>query len=203
VKVQTVDMIPLAFRADFSSIDEEKRTVSLIFSTGAPVTRFDWVTGKRYREVLSMDPAHIRTERLNTVGNLLDAHSAWSVGDVLGAVEPGSVRIEGGRGLADVRFSRRADVEPVWQDVRDKIVRSVSVGYNVYRYVEDTGKDNQIATRTAVDWEPYEVSLVPMPADMGARVRSGDKSCTHPCVIELRTSDADRMRRLRLAMAAR
>jgi hypothetical protein len=30
--------------------------------------------------------------------------------------------------------------------------------------------------RTAVDWEPYEISMVPMPADTGARVRTGDKS---------------------------
>lgn len=194
-------MVPLAFRADFSSINEEKRTVGLVFSTGAPVTRFDWASGKRYREVLSMEPAHVRLSRLNSVGSLLDAHSAWSVGDVLGAVEPGSARIEKSQGLADVRFSRRDQVEPIWQDVRDKILRSVSVGYNVYRYVEDAGKDGQIPTRTAIDWEPYEISLVPMPADIGARVRSGDKSCTHPCVIEIRQEDADRLRRFRLALA--
>jgi len=173
----------------------------MVFSTGAPVTRFDWNTGKRYREVLSMDPSHIRLTRLNTVGTLLDAHSAWSVGDVLGAIEPGSARIEGGRGLADVRFSRRDTVEPIWQDVRDKILRSVSVGYNVYRYVEDAGKDNQLPTRTAIDWEPYEVSLVPMPADIGATIRSGDKSRMHPCIIEILNDDADRLRRFRLAMA--
>lgn len=201
MSARTVELFPLSFRADLTSINEDKRTVELVFSTGAPVTRYDWMTGKRYREVLSMDAAHVRLTRLNTVGSLLDAHSAWSVGDVLGAVEPGSARIEKGRGLADVRFSRRATVEPIWQDVRDKILRSVSVGYNVYRYVEDTGKDGQLPTRTAIDWEPYEVSLVPMPADIGATVRSGDKARTHACVIEIQADDADRLRRLRLAMA--
>lgn len=200
MKPQTIDIAPLAFRADLAAVNEERRTVGLVFTTGAPVTRFDWVTGKRYREVLSMEPGSVRLERLNTVGSLLDAHSAWSVADVLGAVEPGSARIENNRGLAEVRFSRREQVEPIWQDVRDKILRSVSVGYNVYRYVEDTGKDGQLPTRTAVDWEPYEVSLVPMPADIGARVRA-DKSCTHSCVIEFCTHDADRLRRFRLAMA--
>jgi Caudovirus prohead serine protease len=197
VKLQTVDLMPLAFRAELGSVDVEKRTVDLIFSTGAAVNRYDWASGKRYREVLSMESGHVRLQRLNTVGNLLDSHSAWSVGDVLGAVEPGSARLEKGKGLATVRFSKRDSVEPVFQDVRDKILRSVSVGYNVYRYVEDAGKDGQIPTRTAIDWEPYEISLVPMPADIGATVRS--KSLTHPCVIELRRDDADRLRRFRLA----
>jgi hypothetical protein len=40
-----------------------------------------------------------------------------------------------------------------------------------------------------------------MPADAGAQVRAGDKSLTHQCVIVPHINDADRMRRLRLAMA--
>lgn len=191
--------MPLAFRADLGSSDAEKRTVDLIFSTGAAVTRYDYSTGKRYREVLSMEAGHVRLQRLNAVGNLLDSHSAWSVGDVLGAIEPGSARIEKGKGLATVRFSQRAAVKDVFQDVIDKILRSVSVGYNVYRYVEDAGKDSQIPTRTAIDWEPYEISLVPMPADVGATVRS--KALSHLCVIEPRQDDADRLRHFRLANA--
>ncbi len=192
--------MPLAFRADVGQVDEQTRTVEIIFSTGAPVMRYDWVTGKRYLEVLSMEPGHVRLERLNSVGSLLDSHSAWSVADVLGAVEPGSARLAKGKGLASIRFSQRDAVTPVWQDVTGRILRSFSVGYNVYKYVEETGKDGQIPTRTAVDWEPFEISLVPMPADVGATLRS-DKSLSHPCVIERRLDDADRMRRFRLALS--
>jgi hypothetical protein len=197
----TVDLMPLAFRADLGAIDDENRTVEIIFSTGAPVTRYDWVSGKRYREVLSMDPAHVRLQRLNSIGTVLDTHSSWSVGDVLGAIEPGSARLEKGKGYATARFSKRDAVTPVWQDVRDKILRTFSVGYNAYRYIVDPGKDGGIETRTAVDWEPFEVSLVPMPADAGATVRSADKARTTPCVLEIRNDDADRMRRFRLALA--
>lgn len=201
---QTIDLSPFSVRADVGAVNHEARTVELIFSTGAPVVRMDYWTGKRYREVLSMKPEHIRLDRLNAGAPLLDAHSAWSVGDVLGTVEPDSARLEKGKGIATVRFSKRKSVEDIYQDVRDGIIRSVSVGYRVHKFVEEQGKNEEIPTRTAIDWEPFEVSMVPMPADTGARVRN-DKSLTNPCVILAPTSnsdtDADRMRRFRLALA--
>ncbi len=186
-------MPPLSVRADVGSVNAETRTVSLIFSTGAAVVRTDMWSGKQYREVLSMEPKHVRLERLNNGAPLLDGHAGWSVGDVLGTVQPGSARIEKGQALADVRFSKRDSVEPIFQDVQDGILRSISVGYRVYKYQEDTPKEGGIPTRTAIDWEPHEVSLVPMPADVGARVRQGDKSDTNPCVILTRNAQESSM----------
>ncbi len=188
---QTIDALPLSVRAEVGTIDAEKRTAELIFSTGAAVTRYDWMSGKRYREVLGMKPENIRLERLNAGAPLLDAHSAYSIGDVLGAVEEDSARVEKGKALATVRFSKRDTVEPIFQDVRDKIIRSVSVGYRVHKFIETQGKNDEMPTREAVDWEPFEVSLVPMPADTGAKVRSGDKSLTNECVLETRDAQQE------------
>lgn len=202
MKPQTVDLPTLCVRAAVGSVDKDARTVALIFSTGAAVLRSDWWSGKQYREVLSLESGHVRLERLNSGAPLLDAHSAWSIGDVLGTVQQDSARLEKGKALATVRFSKRESVEPIWQDVLDGIIRSVSVGYRVYKFQEDTPKDGGIPTRTAIDWEPYEISMVPMPADVGARVR-GDKSNTNPCVILTRLSDADRARRFRFLQLAR
>lgn len=193
-RYQTVDLPPLGVRAEVGSVNDDARTVELIFSTGAAVERMDWWTGKRYLEVLSLKPGHVRLDRLNAGGPLLNAHSAYSLADVLGTVAPGSARIEKAHAVATVRFSKRADVEPIWQDVRDGIIRNVSVGYRVHRFEEDAGKDNKLPVRTAVDWEPYEISMVPMPADAGARVRTGDKTNTNTCVIAAITQDADRNR---------
>jgi hypothetical protein len=199
----TIDVTPLSVRADISAINEDARTVDMVFSTGAAVERYDWSTGKRYLEKLSMDPKHVRLDRLNAAGPLLDTHSAWSVADVFGAVVEGSARMEKGKGLASVRFSKRDTVEPIWRDVLDRIIRSFSVGYKTYKVEEEAPKGNKLPVRTAIDWEPFEVSLVPMPADVGARVRSGDKSLTNPCVIVVARADADpdRLRRFRLASA--
>lgn len=201
---QTVDLPALSVRAAVGGVNKEARTVDLIFSTGAPADRIDYSSYKRFREVLSMDPAHVRLDRLNGGAPLLDTHSAYSVADVFGAVVRGSAKIQNKQGLATVRFSKRDSVEPVWNDVQDGIITNVSIGYRVYKFIEEQPRDQQLfPTRTAVDWEPFEISMVPMPVDLGARVRSGDKSDTNACVILLsRTStDADRDRHLRLAMA--
>ena len=199
-----VDLPALSVRAVVSpnSVNVEARTVDLIFSTGAAVDRMDYWSGKRYREVLSMDPKAVRLERLNAGAPLLDSHSSYSLTDILGTVVPGTARIEKGKGLVTVRFSKRDAVEPIWQDVRDGIISNVSVGYRVHKFEEDSSKDNKVPTRTATDWEPFEVSMVPMPADAGAKVRNGDKSDTNPCVIVTHDhADEDRMRRFRLAAA--
>jgi hypothetical protein len=198
---RTIELHALSVRADVGSVNEQARTVDVTFSTGASVDRMDYWTGKRYREMLSMNPKHVRLDRLNTAGPFLNAHSAYSVDDVLGAVVPGSARIEKGVGVATIRFSRREDVEPIFQDVIDGILRSVSVGYRVHKFEEDASKDNKIPVRTAVDWEPYEISAVPMPADAGAGMRDADKANTNPCVIVRATTDEDLMRRFRLACA--
>jgi hypothetical protein len=205
--VQTIEVPPLSLRAEVTSFDEAARTVDLIFSTGAAVERFDWMSGKRYLEKLAITPDAIRLDRLNAGAPLLDSHSAWSVSDQLGAVVVGTARVEKGKALATVRFSAREAVAPIVQDVKDGIIRSVSVGYRVHKFEEDAGKGDKMPVRTATDWEPYEVSMVSMPADAGAKVRDGDKSNTNLCVILVRdaaaVTDADRVRRFRLAQARR
>lgn len=200
MEASTIDVLPLSVRADVRSVDPESRTADLVFSTGAAVERFDWLTGKRYLEVLSLKPAHVRLERLNAGAPLLDAHYAASVTHQLGAVVRGSARIERGLALARVRFSKRAEVEPIFRDVQDDILTSVSVGYRVYRFEETAGPNGGIPTREATDWEPFEVSLVPMPADVGAKVRDGDTSQANRCVLVQGLTDADRTRLWQLAL---
>lgn len=201
---RTTDLPPLCFRAAIGAIDEETRIAELAFTTGAAVERFDWSKGERFLERLSLKAEHIRLDRLNAGAPLLDAHSAWSITDQIGVVESGSVKLTAKDARARVRFSRREAVDAIWGDVVDGIYRSVSVGYRVYRFEETKARDNKLPTRLAVDWEPYEISMVPMPADIGAQFRSGDKSQANQCVIvapNQSRADADRVRRWRLARA--
>jgi hypothetical protein len=183
---RVVNLPPLSVRADLGprSIDDEARTVDLIITTTAGVRRRDYWSGKEYIEVLSMDPAHVRLSRLNDGAPLLDSHNSFSVADQLGAVVPGSVELKPKALLGTVRFSRREAVDPVWQDVKDGIVRNVSVGYRIYKFEETTPKgDNAVAIRKAIDWEPFEVSMVPIPADAAAKVRAGESNDANPCEI--------------------
>ena len=177
-------MPPLTMRAAITPVaDPESRAVDVIFTTGAEVERVDWM-GSRYLESLEVSERAIRLARLNDGAALLDSHSAMSVGDVLGVVEPGTARIVDGRGTARVRFSKKPTADAVLADVRDGIVRNVSVGYRVHKY-ERTPADEERHTperRRAVDWEPYEISAVPMGADAGAHFRDAAET-RQPCLI--------------------
>lgn len=164
-------------RAD--SVNVEARTVDIVWSTGAEVLRQDWWTGKRYKESLSLDPAHVRMDRLNSGAPVLDTHDTYSLGAVIGVVEAASV--DGKEGRATVRFARTPEVDPIWAKVEQGIVRNVSVGYRVHTY-EKTERDDGPDEWRATDWEPMELSFVPVGADAGAGVRS-ERPDTYPCTI--------------------
>jgi hypothetical protein len=201
---RTISMPPLDLRAEVGAVNDEKRTVNLIFATAkADVLRYDWETGKRFYERLSLDPKHVDMSRLASgTAPLLDSHSAYSLSNVIGVVETAS--LEAKRGVATVRFSKRAEVTPRWDDVRDGIIKNVSVGYRVQRF-EDTGEARDgYPVMLATRWMPFEISMVPMGADAGARVRSSKDIETNPCVIERRMNElaaADVVRQLQLARA--
>lgn len=167
---------PLArsFAIRQASIDLKARTVDLIFAAGSPVARRDWWSGQQYVETLDMTPKAVRMGRLNNGAPLLNSHSAWNLADVIGVVVEGSAKLEDGQGVATVRFPEGdPDADRVWNKVRQGIVRNVSVGYDVHRYEKTVPDDkNEPIQLRAVDWEPYEISLVPMGADDVAKIRS-------------------------------
>jgi phage major head subunit gpT-like protein len=164
------------------TFDAERRTVELTWSTGATVRRFDWLDGP-YLEELSMDPAHVRMDRLNTGAPLLGNHNASDLSGVIGVVE--RAWLDDGKGRAIVRFSERADVEPILADVKAGILRNISVGYQVHEYeVEKPTERGGMPLYRATDWEPMEVSIVTVPADASAQVRGSQE--LHPVTITLR-----------------
>lgn len=171
--------LPLQLRlAPLAGVDAKARTATLVWSTGARVARMDFWTGERYFEELSMDPAHVRLGRLQSGAPLLDTHKRWNLSDVIGVVEEAS--ISKGEGRAKVRFSEREEVTPIFNDVAAGIIRNVSVGYVVHKYEQSLEGDAIV--RRAVDWEPSELSLVPIGADPGAAVRA-EQQTTYPCLI--------------------
>lgn len=174
------DIGPLSFRASVTpgSFDEEARTVELTWTTGARVLRGFF---ERYYEELSLDPKHVRMDRLNGGAPLLDSHNGYDLGGVIGVVE--EARLEKGKGTARVRFARAEDdanADSIFRKVKDGVIRNVSVGYRVHRYEKVEGGEEKIPVYRATDWEPYEISMVPMGADAGAGVRAAGAE-TNPC----------------------
>jgi len=100
---------------------------------------------------------------------VLNTHRSSDARDVLGRVL--AARLEGGRGHARLQFSAAADVEPLWQRIADGTLRAVSIGYRVHRYDQRPDPVSGEMIYRAVDWEPFEISIVPIPVDRDAQVR--------------------------------
>ena len=146
------------FSFERANVDEDSRTLTLSFSSEAPVERWFGT------EVLSHSPGSVDLTRLNSKAGLLANHD---LNDQIGVVE--SATIENGRGIATVRFSKSERGEEFYQDVLDGIRSGVSVGY-----VIDEMEEKSERVFEATRWSPHEISLVSTPADLSATVMRSD-----------------------------
>lgn len=184
------------------SYDEAKRTVDMIWTTGATVRRYSWMDGP-YDEELMVTPKAVRLSRLNAGAPFLNSHDGFDLSGVIGSVVQGSARIEKGQGVATVILSKRDDVAGIVQDIRDGIIRNISVGYRVHQVEKTERDDGTIPLWKVVDWEPLELSAVPIPADPGAQLRGDDPRHTrqqlYPCVLTFERSEgASALTRMRM-----
>jgi HK97 family phage major capsid protein len=147
-----------------AAVDVEARTATLAFASETPYERYWGI------EILDCTATSMRTGRLRSGANLLCDHDGTDVVGVIESVEIGPDRV----GRAVVRFGKSARAEEVWQDVVDGIRRNVSVGYMIHKAQLVESADG-METYRVTDWEPFEVSLVSIPADASVGVgRSAD-----------------------------
>ncbi|WP_457425663.1 prohead protease/major capsid protein fusion protein [Roseateles sp. P5_E7] len=172
--------LPLQTRAvPVATVDADARTFETVWTTGARVRRYDWWTGTYYLEELSLDHAHVRLDRMNGGAPLLNSHQQWDLSSVLGITEKAWMEPTEGRSIC--RFSDRDDkVNAIWRDVVNKIVRHISVGYIVHRFMKlDAEVEGGLPIWKAIDWEPVEQSFVPIGADPLAGVRAMGEGADH------------------------
>lgn len=178
----TLQTIAHMMRADImpATLNKDARTVEVTFATDQPVLTVgrvnDW---NPFYEVLSFEAGHIRTDRIMSgAAPVLDNHDKYAKvtsGAVLGVVENARFDSAGKKGTATLRFSKRASLDEVFQDIEDKILQNVSVGYRVHKYrAESAGDGVAYPTYVAIDWEPTEISMATMPADFNARTRTDE-----------------------------
>jgi HK97 family phage major capsid protein/HK97 family phage prohead protease len=151
MRTATIRMTLAADGQRGAAVDDVNRTCQLAFSSEEPVSM--WYGS----EILSHAPGAMRTGVRQQTMPMLFNHDR---NDLLGVVE--SIEIgEDATGRATVRFGK--DERGAWAmgQVNDGILVNVSFMYRVFKWLEDTEAD----TITAVDWEPYEISLVTVPAD--------------------------------------
>lgn len=166
-KKSTVDLNDKRFRSmertftvDRAGIDKEARTVPLSFASENPVER--WFG----REILDITKDACDLERLRNGGAILVNHD-WDdqVGVVLEAsIDPGTKKAR-----CVAKFSRSTRGDEIFQDITDGIRSLVSVGYIVRKMVLQSVEDG-VETHRVTEWQPFEVSVVAVPADTSVGV---------------------------------
>ena len=138
------------FTLELKQVEKEDRTIEFPFSSELPVERY---FGK---EVLEHTRKAANLKRLNDGAPFLWNHNP---DQVLGVVERAYIDEKKKRGYARVRFSKEEFADSKFRDVKDKILRNISFGYVINKAEE---VEDSIVAR---DWEAFEVSLTPIPAD--------------------------------------
>jgi len=181
-------------RADVvaDSFDKEKRTFDVVWSMGSKGVRYDWRTEQYFMEELSMDPKSVRMQRLSSGRSpFLDNHESYGGSrSVKGVIESASV--DGVRGVARIRLADTPDTADLARKIETKILPNISVGYKVHRYEKlPMQEGDKYPTWKATDWEPMEISSVPVGFDENAVVRGNDKEAGTPCVFVSETEETE------------
>ena len=165
---------------DRASGKEEDRTIELSFSSEAPVERGFGM------EILDHSPESVDLARLRSSGPLLFNHDRdMHVGRVVTA------NVAAGVGRATVKFSNSTLGQEKFRDVLDGILTEVSVGYQINDMTLERAEGG-VETYRVTAWEPGEVSLVTMPADVSVGVgRAAEESSTDTKSITIRTMSED------------
>jgi HK97 family phage major capsid protein/HK97 family phage prohead protease len=145
-----------------SMVSEEDRSVELSFSSDEPYERLWGV------EILDHGKGAMRADRLKSGAAPLLVNHDW--GDQVGVID--KLLSSEGKGRVMVRFSRSARGEEIMNDVNDGIRTCVSVGYIVHKSVLEK-EESGVGTYRITDWEPFEVSIVSVPADTTVGVGRG------------------------------
>jgi hypothetical protein len=169
--------LPLALReAPITEIRADKRTIDVVWTAGAKIERYDWFSEKRYVEELVISDAAVRLATLNAGAPVLDSHNRYAgLASMLAVVE--HAWLEGGKGMATIRFPKEGidpDIDRTFGKIADRMITKLSCGYRRHKIEVDKAKSPEVWR--VIDWEPFEISFVTIPADPETGLRSGSKS---------------------------
>lgn len=138
------------------------RIVRVSFSSEASVTRRNNY-GEAWIETLGHSEKEVNLSRLNNSAPVLYNHQRGEDKSRIGVVE--RAWLENGRGYANLKISKRAEVEGIWQDIQDGILRNISVAYQIEEKILQEKRNNEPDLYRVTHWTPIEISFVDIPAD--------------------------------------
>ena len=145
-----------AFSVEFRSEDED-RILEFPFASEAPVERYYGM------EVLNMDAKSMDLTRLNDGAPLLYQHDADRI---VGVVQKAYLKNK--RAYARVKLANNELGREMQELIKDGIIRNVSFGYKINAM--DADESTSPVTYRATDFQPFEISLVTVPADQSVGI---------------------------------
>ena len=148
--------MPCAIRA----LEGDGRRFEVSFSSEEPYQRFFGL------EILDHSAGCVDLTRLQQIGVVLFNHDRDAV---IGRIE--RAWIEGSRGKAVIVIDDDDDSERIRRKMESGTLKGTSVGYRVTNWEEveagSTSKDGRFTGPCSIArrWEPYEISVVSVPAD--------------------------------------
>lgn len=172
-KIKNKMEVPIQYREfEVRAIDEEARTVDLTFSSESEIERWYGT------EILDHSKGAINLERLQNGAAFLLNHNREKQFGVIEDANIGKDR----RGHAIGRFGKSKFAEEIFNDVKDKIRRLISVSYRVYEAVLE--KESETGnTYRVTKWKPLEISLASVPADISVGIGRQDDEDLNKLII--------------------
>lgn len=158
---------------DPKSIDAKNRTVPVSFSSDQAVLRYDWWEGTSYDEILGHAEGNVDLTRLSEIGVSLFNHDP---NQVIGKVLNPTIDSKAMKGNAQIKFDTDEASDVIYQKVLNGTLKGVSVGYRVSVWESvDEGATSTCGLykgpcEIARTWEPFEISIVSVPADASVGV---------------------------------
>lgn len=146
------------------SVDGEDRTFEMSISSESPVSRWGWT------EILCHDEGCVDLSRLNDGGVVLYGHKT-DIASVVGPIIKAWVDPKDKKCRIRFKVDDDPDAEKVYKKLMSGTLKKSSVGYRVTVWEEVAANAKSTNGRfigpcdVAMRWQPYEGSVVPIPAD--------------------------------------
>lgn len=160
------------------SVNEDLRTFTAIFTTDTAIEYSGWFG--RFFEQLRIDAESVDVGRIDMGMPFLKNHSN-DIDSVIGSVQNSEIVLENGvtQLIGNIQISKSEDPEEdkrfmrYFNRIKSGELKNISIGYRVHDWelkeiVNDDSPETYIGTR----WELLEVSLVAVPADKFAQIKS-------------------------------
>lgn len=179
-------------RAKASGAEDDLR-IDLSFASDIPHPHFSYKLWDFIDVKLAIDNKSIRTERLENGMAVLMGHDSWDWRSHVGVVRSFSIDEKDGKIRATVEFSDSADGRQIYREILKGIRPNVSVGFSIHKLVlEEENEDGNDLYR-ADDWEPFELSIVSIPADISVGVgRSAELSKPTKSEIQIMSKETEK-----------